>query len=89
MLSFQYLFFNQSYFFLSRLLVIPFIFPTTVLSAYLGGIIITTCIWSGCILILFISHSGSCSITFGKSFIKYPFTAGFRMRCRYFGIHTI
>ncbi len=89
MFSFQYRFFNHPNFFLSSLLVIPFNFPTTSLTAYLGGIIITICMRSGCILYLIyliISHPGICSSTVGNSFSRYAFTPEFRMRSRYFGI---
>ena len=87
--SLQYRFSSHLNFFLSSLLVLPFIFPTTLLTAYFGSITITTCIWSACMLYLTISHPGNLSITFGKSFSRYPFTPGFRMQCRYFGIHTM
>ena len=88
-LSLQYRFPSHPNFFLSSLLVIPLIFPITALTAYLGGIIITMCIWSGCILYVTISHPGICSNTFGKSFTRYSLTPGFRMRWRYFGIQTM
>ena len=35
-----------------------------------------------------ISHPGISSIIFGIIFFKYPFTPGFRIRRRYFGIQT-
>ena len=75
-----YLSFIHANFFLNWLLVMPFIVPTTGLTAYFGGIIITMCTWSGCILYFTISHPGNSAISFGKSFIRYAFTPGFRTR---------
>jgi len=87
--SLQYRLCSQPNFFLNSLLVRIFSCATTSLTAYLGGMIITMCMWSGCMLYLIISQSGICSSIFGKSFSRYAFTPGFRMRCRYFGIHTM
>ncbi|GEM_PF-889107 len=89
MFSFQYTLFNQLNFFLRYLPVTPFIRPTTSLTAYLGGIVITKCKWSFLKFCSTISQPGIISNTFGKSFRTYFLARGFRMRRPYFGFQTI
>ena len=88
MRSFQYTCLIQGNFSRSLLEVNCLMRPMVSLTAYLGGIIITMWIWSMAMFFSRISQPGRLSSTCGKSFPRYPFTPGFRMRRRYFGIQT-
>jgi hypothetical protein len=88
MFSFQYTFFNHSNLFLSLLALLHFIRPMVSLTEYFGGMIIIVWIWSTWIFCSTISTPGMSFSTFGHICVRYSFTPGFRIRLRYFGIHT-
>ena len=88
MFSFQYTSLSQVNFFLSLLALCPFSMPITSLTEYFGGMIITACIWSTWIFSSIISTPGIPLTIFGHSFFRYSLTPVFRIRLRYFGIHT-
>src|SRR5512135_924163 len=88
MFSFQYTFSSHLNFFLSLLALLHFIRPMTSLTEYFGGIIIIVCIWSTWIFCSTISTPGICLSIFGHISSRYSFTPEFRIRLRYFGIHT-
>jgi len=88
MFSFQYTFSNHLYFFRSRLALWPLSRPITSLTAYFGGMIIIVWIWSTWICCSAISTPGICRSILGHIRAMYSFIPGFRMRLRYFGIHT-
>ncbi len=88
MFSFQYTFFNHSNLFLSLLALLHFIRPMVSLTEYFGGMIIIVWIWSTWIFCSMISTIGMSFSIFGHICVRYSFTPGFRIRLRYFGIHT-
>jgi hypothetical protein len=88
MFSFQYTFPNHSNFFLSLLALCALIRPITSLTEYFGGMIMIVWIWSTWIFCSNISTPGIPFRIFGHNLFRYSLMPEFRIRLRYFGIHT-